>query len=62
MFIIQEMSGEMTSQLLLDRLHDDVVEVVDTVLSLNDVCHVLMLVMVVVQYDTQNSVIVYAHF
>jgi len=33
------MSGEMTSQLLLDRLRDDVVEVVDTVLSLSDVRH-----------------------
>lgn len=36
-------SGEVLSQLLLDQLQDDVVDVVDTVLSLNDVCHVLML-------------------
>ena len=32
----------MTSQLLLDRLRDDVVEVVDTVLSLSDVRHTLI--------------------
>jgi len=29
----------MTSQLLLQRLSDDVVEVVDAVLALNDVCN-----------------------
>ena len=36
----------MTSQLLLDRLRDDVFEVVDSVLMLSDVCHVLNLVIV----------------
>jgi len=41
--IMQNISGEMTSQLLLDRLCDDVFEVVDTVLMLSDVCHVLNL-------------------
>jgi len=44
MIFMQDISGEMISQLLLDRLHDDVVEVVDTVLTLNDVCHVLMVI------------------
>lgn len=36
------MSDEMTSNLLLDRLSDDVVQVVDVVLSLSDVCNVLI--------------------
>ena len=42
---VQDVRGEMIPQLLLDRLHDDVVEVVDAVLTLNAVCHVLIVVM-----------------
>jgi len=38
----------MLSQSLLERLSDDVVEVVDAVLTWDDVCHVLLLVMVVI--------------
>jgi len=34
---MQDVSDEMTSQLLLDRLSDDSVEVVDAVLTLNEV-------------------------
>ena len=49
MIVIQDVSGEMMSHLLLDRLRDDVIEVVDAVLSLNDVRCVLT--MVTVQSD-----------
>jgi len=38
---VQDVSDEMTSQLLLDRLSDDVDEVVDAVLTLNDVRNVM---------------------
>ena len=38
----------MLSQSLLERLGDDVVEVVDAVLTCDDVCHVLLLVIVVI--------------
>ena len=38
----------MLSQSLLERLGDDVVEVVDAVLTWDDVRHVLLLVMVVI--------------
>ena len=40
--VVQDVSDEMTSQLLLDRLSDDVVEVVDAVLTLTDVRCVLI--------------------
>ena len=42
MIFTQDLSGEMASQLLVNRLRDDVVEIVDTVLTLNEVCSCLM--------------------